>query len=61
MRRRLSYLIIGILLFLSACNLMHKSDNNQNAMFLLLAAILNSNTCQNQSGLVICIPPGVTK
>ncbi|EPG73612.1 hypothetical protein LEP1GSC058_3768 [Leptospira fainei serovar Hurstbridge str. BUT 6] len=40
---------------------MHKSDNNQNTMFLLLAALLNSNTCQNQSGLVICIPPGVTK
>ncbi|TGK12013.1 hypothetical protein EHO60_07000 [Leptospira fletcheri] len=59
MRRRLLYLSIGIFLFLSACNLMHKHNNNQDSMLLLVAAWLSSNPCQNQSGLVICIPPGV--
>ena len=66
--KRISILILTILLgavlALPGCNLLKKADetDDQNALLLLLGAAWlssQSSACRNQSGLVICIPPGV--
>jgi len=62
MRRRILYILFGTALTLAGCGLMKgKSDHhNQGLLLLLLAASQSSSSsCQNQSGLVIFIPPGL--
>ena len=57
--------ILTAALLLPGCNLLNKADEteDQNALLLLLGAAWfasqSSSSCKNQSGLVICIPPGV--
>lgn len=56
--------LVGLSSF-TACGLLNldkkDDDNNTLTLLLLLAALRNnsSSSCSNQSGLVICIPPGV--
>ncbi|MCE9599305.1 MAG: hypothetical protein K8S54_15180 [Spirochaetia bacterium] len=65
--RRLLYGIIFLagLLGITACGLLNpdkKEEDNNLTLLLILAALRGSgsgSTCSNQSGLVICIPPGV--
>lgn len=66
--KRISILLVTVLLavamILPGCNLLKKADETEerNALLLLLGAAWlasQSSSCKNQSGLVICIPPGV--
>ena len=66
--KRISILIVtlflGAVFALPGCNLLKKADETEerNALLLLLGAAWlssQSSSCRNQSGLVICIPPGV--
>lgn len=65
--KRLSILLLALVmsaaLVLPGCNLLKKADESedQNMLLLLLGAawIASQSSCKNQSGLVICIPPGV--
>lgn len=56
-------LVLALAIALPGCNLLKKADetDDQNALLLLMGAFLLSqqSSCKNQSGLVICIPPGV--
>lgn len=66
--KRLSILLLtGFLaaaFVLPGCNFLKKADEtqeDQNMLLLLLGAawLASQSSCKNQSGLVICIPPGV--
>ncbi len=47
------------MLAFGGCSLFQKEEDDNTALLALLAlAWLNANQCQNQSGLVICIPAG---
>ncbi|MCB1174866.1 MAG: hypothetical protein KDK39_14945 [Leptospiraceae bacterium] len=52
---------LSALLGFASCSLFEAKEEDNTGLLLLLAAALNqsSNTCKNESGLVICIPPGL--
>lgn len=49
------------MLAFGGCSLFQKEEEDNTGLLLLLGAIAiaNANQCQNQSGLVICIPAGL--
>jgi len=55
--------LMSAALVLPGCNLLDKADESedQNMLLLLLGAawVASQSSCKNQSGLVVCIPPGV--
>ncbi len=64
--RSFAILLLSAAMAFSGCNMVNqllgKDDKDDNtALWLLAAAALlgGSSGCQNQSGLVICIPPGL--
>ncbi len=62
--RKFKWAALVLLLLVTGCSVLDKlrgkKDDNDNMALLLLAAVLGqSGGCQNQSGLVICIPPGL--
>ena len=63
--RGISLLLLSAVLAFTGCNIIDdltgKKEKDDNTLLLLLAAaVLGTNPgCQNQSGLVICIPPGL--
>jgi hypothetical protein len=64
LRKFLALCSVTLLLTIGGCKYLGlgESDDNDDLNLLLLLygwAVLNQNTCQNQSGLVICIPPGL--
>lgn len=53
-------LLFSAVLAFGSCSLFETADEDQTGLFVLLAAALTSSSgCQNNSGLVICIPPGL--
>lgn len=64
MVRKMAIILMVCVLGLGSCaflNLDKKEEKDNTNLLLLLfgAAYLNSQGCKNNSGLVICIPPGV--
>ncbi|MBX7058781.1 MAG: hypothetical protein K1X75_12010 [Leptospirales bacterium] len=58
--RNLVVAVLAALLSFGACSLFQKEEDDNTSLLLLLGAYLLSQAqCQNQSGLVICIPPGL--
>lgn len=62
--RKSTWALIAAIALITSCNaldkLRGKKDDDNNIALLLLAAVLGQGqACQNQSGLVICIPPGL--
>lgn len=65
--RKVIYGLIFLLGFMATANCgllnLDKKDKDNNTMLLFLLAALSGSSsgssCSNQSGLVICIPPGV--
>ncbi|MBI3395117.1 MAG: hypothetical protein HY042_04725 [Spirochaetia bacterium] len=62
MKRWVIAAVFACLFVVGSCSqlnkILGKDDKNNNLLLLLGLALLNQNTCQNQSGMVICIPPG---
>ena len=60
MKKIIIALVLTTIMVFSACK---QKDKDKDLLLLLgLGAIIinnNNNTCQNTSGLVICIPPGI--
>jgi hypothetical protein len=63
MKKLVLVIAVAMISFISACGVVDRlrgRDDDDNTLWLLalVASTLNSGSCQNQSGLVICIPPG---
>jgi len=60
MHRSILLVVFACLLGFPSCgNLLKKDEKNNSGLLLLLGLASLNNSCQNQTGLVICIPPGV--